>query len=510
MTYILNYTNNTHYINNINNINNDIDNDIKENLDFFYFLKKLISDNKIKTIDDLREKFAINSNITYKNYYINLTIDTKRNISILHTPKITFNIGVLNMENQMIIDNLLTCIIDNDIFMPIVNINPRITYNKPFLESTSLKNKKIRNIIDNIEYLNEKDKIEFYPSYDGDYIVLFYHNYDWNILHNNKIICYEEASSNDSPLIFKLFRNLFEETTTTNELNKNISYHFELIHHRLGKCIYDIKFGNEIRYLIHIYSIDMKTLLKINMDINIKKHERIYLSCKDELLAYIDKINTNMIFEGKLLQRGVLMTYYNSDNIGISTDNFFEINFDTDIYSNISSKIKPYNNIHHAYLIMYLNNECNNILSYITHNYLDIVKRINNSLKTISKELLDIYFLTKERQNPELYEALPRIYRDIKFAIHGIYIKKRQNDINENDNLDEIQLKSSIELNDIYTYIKNELGGENVIELYSKRVELINKINTTCELKKYEKLNIFNLDCSYTILQTELMLNISN
>ena len=481
--------------------------------DFFNILKEIIKANNVSSIKDLCNLFSVHTNTGYtnykgyKNYYINATIHN--NVTLLYSPHIAFNIGELDMTNQLIMNNLNSCIIDNHTLKPLFNINVRFNYNKTFFESTSKKNIQIKHIIDNLDYLDEKDKIEFYPNYDGEYIVLFYDNINWNILHNNIIRIYNEVNSNDTPLVFKLFKNLFEENCSIDILEKNISYHFELIHHRLVKCIYDMKYGSDIRDIKHIHSIDNKTLLRVDKNINIKKYNRIYLSCKDELLAYIEKINREMKYEGKLTQKGIFMIYYDPNS-----NTSFEINFDTDIYTYISSKIKPYKNIHHAYLMMYIHNECKTCLSFITENHWDIIKRINNSLKTISTELLEIYFITAEKQNPELYEALPRIYRDIKFAIHGIYIKKRKNDMikgtnsdNDNDNDNDINFTSSIELNDVYTYLKTELGDDNIIELYSQRLVLINLINNEHKLKKYKKLNIFNLDCSNTIIQTELMLN---
>ena len=356
----------------------------------------------------------------------------------------------------------------------------------------------------------------------------------WFILINNKIYNYDNKNNY---IVFNLFKNLFEETSSINYLKKNIAYHFNLTHHLLGKCIYDI------RLLIHLYSVDMKTLIRLNENVRgINKSERIYLSCKDELLDYLWEINNKMINKGKLTQKGIIMSYYNpyteseseSENeFGVNSDEIFEIYFDTEVYQKISSKIKLYKNIYQSQLVMYINNECNDILPYITSNHSDIVKRINNSLKTISKELLDIYFVTNKKNNIELYNVLPKIYRDIKFNIHGIFIKKRKNDYydyydndnhnhndNHNDNYnynrndydnddnddDDIQFKSSVELNDVYLYIKNSFDGDQIIELYYQRKNLLNNIINKPNLIKYK--NLFNFECSYTILQTELMFNV--
>jgi hypothetical protein len=502
-----------------------------QNQDFYYFIKQIVEINYIKSIDDLYNLLTKHSKNFHKNYNINISIYSKYNMAILHTFNIEFNIGDLDNETQMIHDTIGTCIISNDNLKPIIHINKKFKYDYRFLNSISKKKIKIKNIIDNCQYLQEKDKIEFYKSYDGEHIVLFCKNNIWFLLINNKIYNY---NNKNNYLLFNLFKNLFEETSSINYLKHNIAYHFNLTHHLLGKCIYDI------RLLIHLYSVNMETLLRVNENVRgIIKSERIYLSCKDELLDYLCEINNKMINKGKLTQKGIIMSYYNpnynvgcENELGVNSDEIFEIYFDTELYQKISSKIKLYKNIYQSQLVMYINNECNDILPYITSNHSDIVKRINNSLKTISKELLDIYFVTNKKNNIELYNVLPKIYRDIKFNIHGIFIKKRKNDYydydydydynndydnyndnhynNDNDNDhyydDDIQFKSSVELNDVYLYIKNSFDGEKIIELYYQRKNLINNIINKPNLMKYKSL--FNFECSYTILQNELMFNL--
>ena len=124
-----------------------------QNQDFYYFIKKII-----KSIDDLYNEL--------QSYHINISIYSKYNMSILYTSNIEFNIGDLDTETQMINDTIGTCVISNDNLKPIIHINKKFKYNYRFLNSISKKQRKIKNIIDNCQYLQEKDKIEFYKSYD--------------------------------------------------------------------------------------------------------------------------------------------------------------------------------------------------------------------------------------------------------------------------------------------------------------------------------------------------------
>ena len=463
---------------------------------FYRFLGNLINSKNIKNIDDLCTEFTKHHTEDYTNYYINIRRNDNLGITVLYPPKITFDIGELNEQIQMVRDTLETCVLDNKTLMPVFHIDKKMDYDRKFINSISSRYQSIKKIINTFDYLEHKDAIKFYKNYDGCRVVLFNIKNKWCISAYNFV--YElETETNANNLVVTLFRNLFEEKSSYAKLNKDISYHFLLVHHRLGKCVCNNNWEQEIRTLLHLRSERVNTLELVDTDIGISPNERVHLSCKDELLAYLDKTNSDMIYNGKLCQRGLVMKHYSESSSTV-------VNFDTDLFCKISSRVKPYKNIHQASMIMYINNECNEILSYITGNHTDIVKRINNSLKTLSKEILEIYFLTQDKKNPDLYDALPRIYRDIKFAIHGVFIEKRTHDYRDSK-IDNVDIKSSINITDIYLYLKNDLGGERVIELYKNRLVLMEKINNNISLEKYKKLNIFGTECTDTVIQTLLM-----
>ena len=81
------------------------------------------------------------------------------------------------------------------------------------------------------------------------------------------------------------------------------------------------------------------------------------------------------------------------------TNQQININFNTKLYNKIHSYFVSNKNIHQIHLKLYQLNKCNEILPYITNNYIDIVRRINLSIKTLSREMLNIYFLTRNKQN---------------------------------------------------------------------------------------------------------------
>ena len=74
------------------------------------------------------------------------------------------------------------------------------------------------------------------------------------------------------------------------------------------------------------------------------------------------------------------------------------IKLQTEMYQKIS-KIKPNNsNIYQCYLELYQKDKLQFYLPFVTKYYYDIIKRINNSMRTLSKEILNIYHVTRKKK----------------------------------------------------------------------------------------------------------------
>ena len=168
------------------------------------------------------------------------------------------------------------------------------------------------------------------------------------------------------------------------------------------------------------------------------------------------------------------------------------IDFNSDIYTLINSYFNK-NNKHYTYLQLYKNNNINKILLYITNidNLNRIINRINISLKTLSKEILNIYFLTRNKNNPHIYNILSENYKNILFCLHKIFILKKKNNYN---------LKQPINLNNIYNYLKN-MNTDNLIIIYKDRTKLIDDFNKL----NIDTNNILHINCIYTNTQTKLL-----
>ena len=86
-------------------------------------------------------------------------------------------------------------------------------------------------------------------------------------------------------------------------------------------------------------------------------------------------------------------------------------------------------------------------------------------MSTMSREILDIYHMTRNKNNSELYNILPNNYKKLLYQLHSDYILQK-NTINN-------FTKISIGVNDVYNKLK-KLDTSMLINLYLERDVLIN------------------------------------
>jgi hypothetical protein len=152
-----------------------------------------------------------------------------------------------------------------------------------------------------------------------------------------------------------------------------------------------------------------------------------------------------------------------------------------------------------AYLELYQKNILNDILPYIHKYPLCVVKRINISIRTISKEILNIYHLTRQKQNTPLYECLSQHYKKTLYDLHKIYVTQKYGDfiVKSNEMLKE---KKSISVDIVYNHIKG-LPIDDLLQLFIDRKNLIAHLSS-CNYDYGKILIINNIDM---IAQMELM-----
>ena len=116
------------------------------------------------------------------------------------------------------------------------------------------------------------------------------------------------------------------------------------------------------------------------------------------------------------------------------------------------------------------------------------------SMKTISREILNIYHTTRKKKHQELYKQLPESYKKILYGLHGVYINSKKKEIINRKPIEYDETKS-ITVHDVYYYVK-ELTSYQLIELFKERIQLLKNNN-------FEE--TMNHSCIYTLTQTKLM-----
>ncbi len=341
-------------------------------------------------------------------------------------------------------------------------------------------------------------------SIEGVDIIMIY-NSGW------KIITEKSLEGKDSVFRNKKINELFYDIVKTkninlSELNTDNIYYLTLMHHKNNGIISYNHYGsgNKDLYLnmTSTYDLSDNTIIyNLNPYNNEKKNNFKFIQ-KQNFTTVSELIeNLNHLSYENMNNKKISLEGYNLYNITNSGLQIYKLQ--THIYQQVVN-IKPKNtNINVGYLELYQENKLKEYLPFYTNYHSEIIHRISSSIRTISKEFLDIYHYLKKHKNPEFYNNITPNYKKILYKIHGIYIDSRKNDFIKNEKTinndeDKADIKS-ITVHDIYHYLKSLTIG-HLKQLYIDRDLMIKE-------KKIDN-NIYNLfikDCIYTTTQTKLM-----
>jgi hypothetical protein len=143
----------------------------------------------------------------------------------------------------------------------------------------------------------------------------------------------------------------------------------------------------------------------------------------------------------------------------------------------------------------------------------------------MSREILDIYHMTRKKKNSELYTLLPHSYRQIMYQLHSDYIDQKNssidntvtetdieliaksyvhiienNDSKEVDTYTDSDNRVSISVDNVYMKLK-ELDTSLLIDLYKDREELLKNIKNS----DIDKIKNPIKDCINTRIQTTFL-----
>jgi hypothetical protein len=413
-----------------------------------------------------------------------------------------------NLLPTYILDNLYEKIDDNLILLNFDFINENIqnnnfNYLKKFHSLichinhniTIIKEKNIicKNLLDYRYLDNNWNKVIVNYILPGIKVILFYTT-DWNIY----------IYDNDYNFASNIILEFLKKNYINDDINKNYKY------------LLNINLDEINNLSSKIYKTKPLILLKIYDEHNqiIYNYDKLYFSCIDEIFY-----------------KNIKFSYYDENNKNITYLGFV-INFENTnyivyhlVYLEIKNIFQKYNNINILYLDLFKKYKLNYILPFINSYSSDIISRINISIKTISYELLNLYHITRKKDNKYIFNLLTEIYINSINKIHNIYLlykKSTNNNLNslvepfilaaQLDNLstsrsskmvrEERSLQEAyigepktITVHDIYYYIM-DMDIYEILKLYHDRIILMNND----KLKKY-----FKSDCIYCLVQKELL-----
>lgn len=316
-------------------------------------------------------------------------------------------------------------------------------------------------------------------------IYLFNFKNIWYVTDSNIIKQFFDIHENN---IFSTIPSYFNDLSINlNNCNKNNVYHLS-IKNNLEK-------NNSIVSLVHIFNNSNNDNIN-NDDILLKlnKEKIIHFSCLDEMLMATELMNNEDIVTKNIQYGGYLIKIFDKQ-----FKNFTLFCIRTEIYKYISSILPKYDNQYKSFLELYQNDHLTDVLPYLHKYPADVIRRINMSVKVLSKEILNIYHLTRKKQNKELYNILPISYKKILYDLHKVYVNQKFSEINNKD-YEILKERKSISVDIVYSHLKN-IKNVELVNVFNDRKTLLEKIQLL-QIKYNEIMSIDNIDI---ITQTELM-----
>lgn len=436
--------------------------------DLFSRIKRSRNNLNFDVLDDELNKWKLNSQ--HINYHINLKKYDDIGLFLLYPD----NISTSLRHNDNLIDNIIK---NCELMVFEIDSLRQITtfYNKTYFDN------KASDIINNSNWSNiEVTKY----CLESKHICIFNNNKNWYCI-----------TRGDNTLIKLESGNIYEKIfLDLNELNSDYAYHFLLKHknfRKIGCC--DDNYENSLSLLW----ICDKNLNLVNCITNITlvpREKVYYFSCLDELTTSLEMMSNDTIISKSLILGGYFVKILSPDKTRYTL-----CVLRSNIYKYILSILPHYSNQYINYLQLYQCNKLGEVLQYLHKYPTDVIRRINMSIKTLSKEILNIYHLTRKKQNSNLYDCLAQSYKKVLYDLHRIYVNQKYEGfiIKSEEMLTE---KKSISVDIVYNYLKS-MTCEDLLQIFIDRSQLIEKLNEI----NYEYEEILYVDNIDIITQIELM-----
>ena len=345
----------------------------------------------------------------------------------------------LTPENQELAISLRSCIIDKSTLEVLATQYNNIIYNE-----------------DAVEYVKRKswNNIVISKCHEGTLVTVFYHK-KWYVCTRRCL------DSNTSKWGTKTYGELFNETLDFDfeELDKNYFYLFIIVHHDNNNII---KHSPGTQKLL-LCNVTEKVSLRENFEYKYLDKDELEFSNIDDVFRYLHNINRNDIRNKTISSEGLILKVYDGEK---HKSPFKILKLQTHIYRKVAEAKPNTSNIYHILLNFYQNDQLSKLVRYFTDD-LTITNKIDKAIKDLAQEILNIYHITRNKNNEELYGALTSVYKKVLYDLHGQFkLNKR-----------------SVGVHDVYYYLKG-------IETTFLRKLLIERPDT---IKEFKSSNIYNI-----------------
>lgn len=421
---------------------------LSDSMDITKFISKL----NPKTFDTLKGELRKTDSTGRPKYYISMKENDDLCLLYYDSSKIYQDRNpskdVLDLEAS-----LRSCIIDKKDLRIVLSQFNRILYNN-----------------DTKKVLEDADwsKVHVEECYEGTIITVFYHN-EWYVSTRR---CLESVDQVLSKV--KSYREMFDDAIEgrfkLDDLSKDHCYYFVLMHHKNRNIINysNLGFGSMYGTVVHIMTTEKYNTLEVDYTINdsVKKPSRLQFLNYDELLNNVTMISRDNEHKKTITTEGYVIRLYNCQ---IYKSTFSVLKLQTDLYQMLL-KIKPNNsNMHQSYLELYQSDKLGEYLPYFSKYHNDIINRINTSVKTMAQEILDIYYGTRKKKNPEVYKVLKEQYKKTIYGLHGKFIDFTTPIYSSKGKAKD--KKRSITVHDVYHFLK-DLPPLQLRQLFYERTQM--------------------------------------
>ena len=366
--------------------------------------------------------------------------------------------------------------------------------------------------------LNNNDlTLDIYKCYEGTVISLYNHKNKWYVS-TRRCLDSKDSIWTDTNY-YEMFMDVIKKENITfdefvSKLNPDYGYYFILIHHKNKHVInYSEQFGSDYTKLCLVFVRDKETQCELN-DYEFNDYQHIFKPEKttmDEFSAENNKLTVNVNTEGIIIKT-------------VKDNKNYLFKLQTNSYQ-FNKAIGPDSNIFKGYLYLYQNGTLKNyIQNNEDHKNLEsIVNPYNNSesfdtvgvvdcvFKVLTSELFELYKLlwklnNGQHQNLDLYNILPKEFKDILYGLRGLYFKIKAD-------------KKLFGIKDIYQYIKT-IDVEQLCALIRQRklmfnwvaisnnqnnnLNLFKTISNHCDKVNIKLIAIFTNKIFPEILQTDI------